>query len=133
MSISLPPLEALWVLCLLLMGLCVFDELLRVLAASRGSVAAFPCILSQGARLAPYWYLVGCIWVLHIVLGVVLGALDIAVSVLQGLFLGLMLLLTIAPWWGLSGLTRYFAFAQGLSVTLGASVWPALASWPHRH
>ena len=69
---------------------------------------------------------------MHIVLGVVLGALGIAVSVLKGLFLGFMLLLTIAPWWGLRGLTRYFAFAQGLSVTLGASVWPALVSWPHR-
>ena len=132
MPVSLPPLEALWVLCLLLMGLCVFDGLLRALTTSRESVAAFPCILSQGARLSPYWYLVGGIWVLHIVLGVVLGALGVAVSVLQGLFLGFMLLLTIAPWWGLRGLTRYFAFAQGLSVTLGASVWPALVSWPHR-
>jgi hypothetical protein len=68
--------------------------------------------------------------------GLLLWSIGVPYTVMEtgfGFFyLGLMLLLTAAPVWGLRGLLRYYSCAQGLVVTVGVCLWPEMVAIPYR-
>ncbi len=123
----LPPLpvQSLDMLCALQLSMVLFDGLLEHLATSRGSWARWRCMLKQSELTPRYLWLLGGVWALWYVIIVIFGVIFKSFLILRVILFGLLLLLTISPWWGLRGLSRYYACAQGVAVTLWVCLWPA--------
>lgn len=113
-----------------------FDGLLRALATAPKSWTELRRAWDHQKMSPVYGLLLGSIGILSLVGPLPLVLLDVPPPVLQTLLVyfafGLMLLMTVAPWWALHGLLRYYACAQGLGMTVGVCVWPALATQPYR-
>jgi hypothetical protein len=126
-------LDAFFPLYLLQWGIVLFDMLLRMIVASRWSWAALHRALAQ-QRIppSPYWVLLGCTLLATFVVGLILWALNAPAAAYVYFTLGQMLVLSVAPLWWFHGLLRYYACAQGLGLTIGVCVWPALVSRPYR-
>jgi hypothetical protein len=117
-------------------GIVAFDFFLRVLVAVPKSWPELQCV-SNRSRISPiYGLLLGSILLLQLVVPLPFVLFDIPATVLQAFvvyfYFGLILLLIVAPLLGLHGLLRYYACAHGVSMIVGACLWPALVTQPYR-
>jgi hypothetical protein len=122
------PSKALWVLCYLQGSIVLLEMLLRRSALSLATSSGQGREVAQNTRPPLYWYLVGGVFLVFEVCSIA----PVTDTLLQAVALGLMTLLTLAPLWGIRGLSRYFTFVQGLVVMLGVCVWPDIISRPYR-
>src|SRR5262245_2833036 len=101
----LPPLpvHALDMLVILQVSLVGWDGLLHIITTSGRSWTLLRRELMQSGQVPPYGWLAVSVWILSLVLVAVFGATPTAYPMLRGIWFGCMLLLTIAPWWGLHG------------------------------
>ena len=133
------PWKAFYLLFLLQWGILLLDRALHLLVASRGSWVALWHALGQRMQPSPYEYLLSGAVLVYLLLpllgGLLLWSLGVPYTVMEtgfGFFyLGLMLLLTVAPVWGLRGLPRYYSCVQGLVVTVGVCLWPETVVMPY--
>lgn len=128
--------DAYFPLLLLQTLIVAVDGILRAIVAAPRSWTELQRAFTS-TRVSPvYGLLLGGIGILPFVVALVFAFFDVPTAILQTFLaycaLGLMLLSTVAPWWGLHGLLRYYACAQGLGMTVGVCVWPILATQPYR-